>query len=265
MSSLHRPHRHARGWSSTTSPLLTTRGVFGALAVMTYFYSIDHTTLGRAVFFQFTYPAWGALFSTLFLKEHMGWNRVPALAADVSSARSLILAFPGSGEPAGDHSRGDIAGLLCGFFSGAAVTAIRGPSPLRHDLDDLPLLRVVRDDARRRDALSAAGTYVAPTPAEWALLAGIAATGTAAQITLHRQLPLPRRHRRRLDRHDAGAAIRLRGVPVARRSAFAAGACRRRPRPLRRSRSRCHLARYRGSPGVTGGPFSRCPAAPRRL
>lgn len=161
-------------------PLLITRGAFGALAVITYFYSIDHTSLGRAVFFQFTYPAWGALFSALFLNEHMGWKRVPAFGLTFLGA-FLILAFPGRGETAGITRAGDIAGLLCGFFSGAAVTAIRGLH--RSDRTYMIFLFFASFGMMLGAGMTfAGGTYVSPTPAEWALVAGIAATGTAGQI-----------------------------------------------------------------------------------
>jgi drug/metabolite transporter (DMT)-like permease len=161
-------------------PLLITRGVFGALAVITYFYAIDHTALGRAVFFQFTYPAWGALFSTFFLKESMGWKRAPAFLLTFAGA-FLILAFPKSGEAAVSTRAGDVAGLLCGFFSGAAVTAIRGLH--RSDSTYMIFLFFSSFGLMLGAAMTfGPGNYVPPTPAQWAVVAGIAATGTAGQL-----------------------------------------------------------------------------------
>ncbi len=159
--------------------LLVLRGVLGAFAVMSYFYAIDHTTLGRAVFFQFTYPAWGSLFSAVFLRESMGWKRSPALALTFLGA-FLILAFPHGGEEAATKA-GDLAGVLCGIFSGAAVTTIRG----LHRTDGTYIIFLF---FAAFGAMFGAGTtfashaYVAPSHFEWLLLAGIGVTGTVAQL-----------------------------------------------------------------------------------
>ena len=172
------------GWARfefNSIPLLSLRGVLGALAVLLYFYSIDKTSLGRAVFYQFTYPAWGALFSYVFLKEKLGWTRLPALAATFAGVYFIAV----SGENSQPHGlgSGDVSGILCGLFSGAAVTTIRACH--KYDSTHMIFLFFASFGAVFGAAVTFSGNrFVEPSHAQWALLAAIGVTGTIAQLFL---------------------------------------------------------------------------------
>jgi len=172
-------------------PLLALRGVLGAFAVVFYFHAIDNTALGRAVFFQFTYPAWGALFSYLFLKESLGWKRLPALAGTFVGAY-LILAS-GGGLSLREIRPGDISGILCGLFSGAAVTTVRACH--KYDSTYMIFLNFAFFGTLAGAVITFGREgYIPPSHWEWALLAAIGVTGTAAQILFtagYRHLDVP--------------------------------------------------------------------------
>lgn len=163
-------------WRFGNIPLLLLRGVLGAAAVLLYFYSIDNTTLARASFLLFTYPAWGALFSYLFLKERFGWNRVPGVLVTYLGAAVLLF---GRGEVSDAGLNGDIAGLFCGIVAGAATTTIRALH--RYDTT-LIIMFVFSFVAGLAGGLftAATGSYVAPSACEWAVLAGIGLSGLGA-------------------------------------------------------------------------------------
>jgi drug/metabolite transporter (DMT)-like permease len=159
--------------------VLALRGFLGACAVLFYFHSIDHTTLGRAVFFQFTYLAWGALFSYFFLKEPLGWKRLPAVAATFAGGYVILLSDTGFSFAA--MKSGDISGVLCGLFSGAAVTAIRASH--RQDSTFMIFLFFASfGTAAGAVATFAGGGFVEPVRWEWLVLFAIGATGTVGQL-----------------------------------------------------------------------------------
>ncbi len=159
--------------------LLALRGGLGALSVLAYFYSIDNTTLGRASFFQFTYPAWGALFSFLFLKEALGWRRVPAML--LTFAGAYLILFSNGGLSLADVNRGDISGVLCGLFSGAAVTTVRACH--KYDSTHMIFLFFTASAVVLGGAVTwARGSYVPPDASGWAVLVAIGVTGTVAQL-----------------------------------------------------------------------------------
>jgi len=159
--------------------LLILRGALGAIAVMFYFHSIDHTTLGRAVFFQFTYLAWGAMFSWFFLGEPLGWRRVPAIL--LTFAGGYLILLSDTGFSLSSVKSGDITGIICGLFSGAAVTAIRASH--RQDSTWMIFLFFASSGAIA-GALTTfpSGGFVEPVRWEWFVLFAIGATGTVGQL-----------------------------------------------------------------------------------
>ena len=164
-------------WRFGNIPLLLLRGVLGAAAVLLYFYSIDNTTLARASFLLFTYPAWGALFSYLFLKESFGWNRVPGILLIYIGA--AVLLFGRGGEVSDVGLTGDVAGVLCGVAAGAATTTIRA----LHRYDATWIIMFVSSfiTGLAGGAVTAVtGAYVVPAPYEWAALAGIGLSALGA-------------------------------------------------------------------------------------
>lgn len=159
--------------------LLTLRGALGATAVLLYFHSIDHTTLGRAVFFQFTYLAWGTLFSWIFLHEPLGWRRLPAVV--LAFAGGYIILVSGSGFSLSTVTPGDVSGVLCGITSGAAVTAVRASH--RQDSTHMIFLFFATSGVVAGGlATMATGGFTEPTRTEWLVILVIGLTGTVGQL-----------------------------------------------------------------------------------
>ncbi len=162
-------------WRFGNIPLLVLRGTLGAIAVLFYFYSIDHSTLARASFLLFTYPAWGALFSWIFLKEPLGWRRLPAVLVIYLGA-FLLLCGSAGGE---STLRGDVAGVFCGLMSGAATTTIRALH--RYDSTWIIMFFFSFFGALGGGVMLASkGSYVAPAPVEWLALVGFGLTSLGA-------------------------------------------------------------------------------------
>jgi len=162
-------------WRFGNIPLLFLRGVLGSAAVLLYFYAIDNTALARASFLLFTYPAWGALFSYVFLGERFGWNRIPG-AVLIYLGAAVLLSGRGGAEGA---LNGDVAGFFCGVCAGAATTTIRA----LHRYDTTWIIMFVFSFVTAvAGGLVTVGTgsYVAPAGLEWAVLAGIGLSGLGA-------------------------------------------------------------------------------------
>lgn len=161
--------------------LMTFRGLCGGAMVLLYFHAIDHTTLARATFFLYTYIAWGALFSYFFLKEPLGWRRVPGIALVYLGA--LLLLFGNSGTSAAVTWHGDLAGLASGLVAGMAATSMRA----LHRSDSgwmIFLAFCVFGTVASGGVTLILGNYVAPDATEWILLAAIGFAGTGAHLCL---------------------------------------------------------------------------------
>lgn len=163
-------------WRFGNIPLLLARGVLGAVAVILYFYSIDHSSAARASFLLFTFPAWGALCSWVFLKEPLGWRRVPGVLLTYMGAAVILLGARGA---VGTTLVSDLAGIACGFVSGMAVTTIRALH--RSDSTWMIMFSFAFFGALIGGALTAAnGSYVAPGGGEWWVLLGIGVSSLGA-------------------------------------------------------------------------------------
>ncbi len=158
-------------WRFRHVGLLCLRGTLGAVGVLFYFYSIDHTTLGRASFLLFTYPAWGALFSYLFLKEPLGWKRLPGMVLIYAGAFAILASRSAAGG-AGVTLAGDLSGLAAGLISGAATTTIRALH--RYDSTWIIMFFFAFFGMTAGACVTfASGAYVAPSHMQWLILLGI--------------------------------------------------------------------------------------------
>jgi drug/metabolite transporter (DMT)-like permease len=80
----------------THSPLLLLRGLFGGLGILIFFWSIPKLGIGKATVLIYSFPIFGGLFSSLFLRERLGPLRLAA----------MLMAFVGIYLLASDHEGG---------------------------------------------------------------------------------------------------------------------------------------------------------------
>ena len=99
--------------------LIIYRGVFGGLAVMLYFLTIQHTNAGIATLLNYTAPIWSGTFSALFIGERITGRVLIPLPLALGG---LYLVVTGN---AVGISRWMAVGLLSAVASGAAITAMR--------------------------------------------------------------------------------------------------------------------------------------------
>lgn len=110
--------------------LLLGRGIFGGLAVLTYFFAIERLGAAAATVLNYSSPIYAAFFAAWFLGEQSTWlKRTGLLAATVGSALVTLSSAPlTSFVP----DLGAIAGVASAVVGGAAMTSIR---KLRNDTD----------------------------------------------------------------------------------------------------------------------------------
>ncbi len=77
----------------THGPLLFLRGLFGGLGILIFFWSIPRLGIGKATVLIYSFPIFGSLFSSIFLKERLGAARLA----------TMLMAFAGIYLLASDH------------------------------------------------------------------------------------------------------------------------------------------------------------------
>lgn len=113
--------------------LLLLRGVFGGLAVVTYFFAIERLGAASATVLNYSAPVYAAGFAAWLLGERSGpLARVGLVVATVGAA--LVALSTGGGAHPLVPDVGAIAGVLSAVAGGAAMTVIR---KLRDDTDAL--------------------------------------------------------------------------------------------------------------------------------
>jgi drug/metabolite transporter (DMT)-like permease len=104
--------------------LILIRGLFGGIAVMLYFLSIQHVSVGVATLLNYTSPIWSGLMSMLFLRERFGARVLIPLPIAFAGIVLVVHAHAHPGEILG-FGRWELAGALSAVAGGAAITAIR--------------------------------------------------------------------------------------------------------------------------------------------
>ena len=96
--------------------MLIIRGIFGTLALITFFYAIKLTLIANAVSLLYTFPIFATIFSRIFLKEKLPSRT--GLVIAISFVGVVFIVKPDF------HSIhwGEYCGLLSGFFAGIAIT-----------------------------------------------------------------------------------------------------------------------------------------------
>ena len=104
--------------------LVLYRGIFGGIAVMLYFISLQHTSVGVATLLNYTSPVWSGLMSMLFLRERFSPRVLIPLPIALFGIFLVVHAHASPGEVLG-FGRWELAGALSAVAGGAAITAIR--------------------------------------------------------------------------------------------------------------------------------------------
>ncbi len=99
--------------------LLFTRGLFGFMAMILFFYTITVIPLGEAITLNKTSPFFVTIFAFFLLREHLSIKT--AMALFVGFAGVVLIAKPFGMEFSSAH----ILGVLGGFFAAAAYTTIK--------------------------------------------------------------------------------------------------------------------------------------------
>lgn len=94
---------------------LVIRGISGALAMTTYFISVQYTTAGRATLLNSTYGIFSAIFGALFFKEKINWA---TLVGIFLSFGGMVFIFMESGK---FSVIGDVIGLISGVIAGFSL------------------------------------------------------------------------------------------------------------------------------------------------
>lgn len=99
--------------------LLFTRGLFGFLAMILFFYTITTIPLGEAITLNKTSPFFVSILAYLILKEKL--SQVTVLALSIGFIGVILITKPFAMALSYEH----ILGVLGGFFAAAAYTTIK--------------------------------------------------------------------------------------------------------------------------------------------
>jgi drug/metabolite transporter (DMT)-like permease len=166
---------------------LLTRGLFGGVAVLTYFMCIQRVPVGVATLLNQTSPIYTLLFAWALLGERP--TRAAVVALPLTTAGVVLIVGVRATEL--HAGMGEALGILSAVTSGVAVTAIRAARRDGHDgrgpdsawsvfFSFTALGFLVTTPA----VLPPIGHWVAPTAIEWGWLATIGVAGVTAQLIM---------------------------------------------------------------------------------
>jgi drug/metabolite transporter (DMT)-like permease len=166
---------------------LISRGVFGGVAVLLYFQCIEKIGVALATLLNYTAPVWSMTFAWIFLGEKP--HRHAGLAL-VLTLTGVVLVIGGRGH---DWRLGvwGAAGVLSAVFSGMAVTSIRasrrqdpGGSRGESSWTVFASFTLFGSLITLPTVIPPLGSWVAPNPREWLLLAACGLLSVAAQLLM---------------------------------------------------------------------------------
>lgn len=117
-------------FSTSGIPMLMLRGVFGALYLLAYFYTISRITLADASILAHLSPFFAVLFSFLFLKEGIPRKTLAILPLVILGM--VLLTKPGTYT---SYSLYALVGVLSALFAGGAAVSIRFLSRKHHSFE----------------------------------------------------------------------------------------------------------------------------------
>lgn len=155
--------------------LLMARGFTGAMAILLYFASIQHTTLVKASLLSNSYPVYAALFASLLLRERLTASTLAAFA--VSAAGIWMVVDPDFSSV----NRGDLFGVLSGAVAGLAIVTIR---ELRRTESAFTVFWYLCVFGTTMGAVSCFWSFAWPAPRDWGWILGTGAASTAGQLLI---------------------------------------------------------------------------------
>jgi drug/metabolite transporter (DMT)-like permease len=103
------------------SRLVLMRGVVGAVSILAFYVTITGMGAGRAVILNLTYPLWGTIIASLWLKEHI---RPAAMAWMAAGFAGLVVFIGGNGNLLSPRPL-DLLGIFGAMSAGWVVVIIR--------------------------------------------------------------------------------------------------------------------------------------------
>ena len=155
--------------------LLMARGFTGALAILLYFASIQHTSLVKASLLSNSYPVYAALFGALLLRERPSAATIGAFVAAACGIWLVVDPDFSSVNP------GDLFGVLSGAVAGLAIVIIR---ELRRTESAFTVFWYLCVFGTAMGAVSCFWSFVWPDSREWLWILGAGAASTGGQLLI---------------------------------------------------------------------------------
>jgi drug/metabolite transporter (DMT)-like permease len=155
---------------------LVLRGVFGGVAVLCYFITIEHLPVGIATLLNYTAPVFTAVWAALFLREPLDASSVGALALATSG---VLLVSLGTSRTTGAAVHWLLLGAVSAILSGAAVAVIR---QVRKTDGAWEIFASFCVAGALITGIPAVRSWAAPSPREWGLLVAVGLASVVAQV-----------------------------------------------------------------------------------
>lgn len=166
---------------------LVARGIFGGLAVLLYFTSIEKVGVGVATLLNYTAPVWSLVFAWILLGEK---PKLRAILALVLTLIGVFLVATGRGHRL-TWGTWEVVAIFSAAVSGMAITSIRAtrrPStdgtPSETNWTVFASFTLVGSLVTLPTVFPPLGTWIAPNLGQWMLLILCALFSVAAQLLM---------------------------------------------------------------------------------
>jgi drug/metabolite transporter (DMT)-like permease len=109
----------------THGPLLFLRGLFGGLGILIFFWSMPRLGIGKATVLIYSFPIFGSLFSSVFLKERLGAIRLAAMLAAFAGIYLLASNHEGGSSLSAVPGADELLTILGAVFGGIALVIVK--------------------------------------------------------------------------------------------------------------------------------------------
>jgi drug/metabolite transporter (DMT)-like permease len=109
----------------TNGPLLLLRGLTGGIAILIFFFSISKLGVGKGTILIYSFPIFGSIFSSIFLKERIGIIR---LAAILMALAGIYLLAADNGQDLtllGALGAYELLAIFGAMLGGVALVAVK--------------------------------------------------------------------------------------------------------------------------------------------